>query len=208
MEGEKQQEGASPPLLLPSSSRARPARAATPDPLAPLPTRIRILRGSRGVNKTYWSLPRERGEGGGQGEGASGEGGRAARAGEAAAAAAGSGSARSGSARGPGALAVFFGGDEVAAADSHPDVVRLQTPSAQAAACAGRYSTPTAAAAAAAAAGAGAGAAAGAQVVIVVPSRREAGWACFDHFFLRAPSPRGAPGAPAPPALAGGEGGA
>ena len=209
MEGEKQQEGASPPLLLPSSSRARPARAATPDPLAPLPTRIRILRGSRGVNKTYWSLPRERGEGGGQGEGASGEGGRAARAGAAAAAAAGSGSARSGSARGPGALVVFFGGDEVAAADSHPDVVRLQTPSAQAAACAGRYSTPTAAAAAAAAAGAGAGvgAAAGAQVVIVVPSRREAGWACFDHFFLRAPSPRGAPGAPGASGPCGGGGG-
>lgn len=82
---------------------------------------------------------------------------------------------------------LFFGGDEVSAADSHPDVVRLQRPSAQAAACHSRYSDSNSNAAAANAV----------QVVVAVPSRFEAGWACFDHFFASLGLTRS--GEPAPP---------
>lgn len=85
---------------------------------------------------------------------------------------------------------LFFGGDSIDAADAHEDVVRLQTPQAQAAACFCRFrgsvsreenekekekaessesppSSPSSSIP---------------QVVVVVPSRHEAGWACFDHF--------------------------
>jgi len=153
----------------------RPPRAPTPEPLPPLPTKLRILRGSRGVNKTLWSLPpppqeeekQEKREGEeGKGEGTEGE------------------EEERKESSCPRPLVLFFGGDEVAATDSHSDVVRLQTPQAQAAACACRYSNSKREAAEP-------------QVVILVPSRHEAGWACFDHFF--APNGLTRSGEPAPP---------
>ena len=186
-EGEYE-EASAPPSSLPlfsstsSSSRPpRPPRAPTPEPLPPLPTKLRILRGARGVNKTYWSLPEKKKKKREEKEGESSE--------EEAAS----------SRLPPPPLVLFFGGDEVAAADSHRDVVRLQGPAAQAAACSSRYSSDVKEESEQSNAIP--------QVVVVDPSRREAGWACFDHFFS-SPSTSGSgsqgggltrSGEPAPP---------
>ena len=62
----------------------------------------------------------------------------------------------------PTSCVLFFPGDDVAAADTHPDVLRLSSPTAQAAAAAARWPY--------------------ALVVVVTPSRHEGGYACFDHF--------------------------
>lgn len=59
-------------------------------------------------------------------------------------------------------LVLFFGGDSVDAADAHPDVLRLSTPAAQAAAASARWPD--------------------ALIVVVTPSRFEGGWAAYDRF--------------------------
>ena len=73
-------------------------------------------------------------------------------------------------------LVLFFGGDSIDAADAPPDVVRLQAPAAQAAAAHARWPNCT--------------------VVVVTPSRFEAGFACFDRFLpatTRTGEPLGTP---------------